>query len=49
MSEVFEGYERQYCELSANLSGKCNSAGLLPDGIETTTFYKFPDKFNYLV
>ncbi|KAA8529387.1 hypothetical protein F0562_033814 [Nyssa sinensis] len=32
MSEVFEGYERQYCELSANLSGKCISAGLLIDG-----------------
>ncbi|KAL5826345.1 hypothetical protein ACOSQ3_018186 [Xanthoceras sorbifolium] len=30
MSEVFEGYERQYCELSANLSRKCNSASLLP-------------------
>eukprot|EP00262_Sarcandra_glabra_P003462 TRINITY_DN1418_c0_g1_i1.p1 TRINITY_DN1418_c0_g1~~TRINITY_DN1418_c0_g1_i1.p1 ORF type:complete len:222 (+),score=44.42 TRINITY_DN1418_c0_g1_i1:182-847(+) len=29
MSEVFEGYERQYCELSANLSKKCTSAGLL--------------------
>eukprot|EP00262_Sarcandra_glabra_P003464 TRINITY_DN1418_c0_g1_i4.p1 TRINITY_DN1418_c0_g1~~TRINITY_DN1418_c0_g1_i4.p1 ORF type:complete len:179 (+),score=37.38 TRINITY_DN1418_c0_g1_i4:189-725(+) len=29
MSEVFEGYERQYCELSANLSRKCTSAGLL--------------------
>ncbi|CDP00372.1 unnamed protein product [Coffea canephora] len=28
MSEVFEGYERQYCELSANLSRKCNSAAL---------------------
>ncbi|KAM3359089.1 vesicle transport v-SNARE 12 [Capsicum galapagoense] len=32
MSEVFEGYERQYCELSVNLSRKCNSAALLPDG-----------------
>ncbi|OVA08948.1 Vesicle transport v-SNARE [Macleaya cordata] len=29
MSEVFEGYERQYCELSANLAKKCTSAGLL--------------------
>ncbi|XP_057948030.1 vesicle transport v-SNARE 12 isoform X2 [Malania oleifera] len=28
MSEVFEGYERQYCELSAGLSRKCTSAGL---------------------
>ncbi|KAL2484689.1 V-SNARE [Abeliophyllum distichum] len=32
MSEVFEGYERQYCELSANLSRKCNFAASLPDG-----------------
>lgn len=32
MSEVFEGYERQYCELSVNLSKKCNSAALLPLG-----------------
>ncbi|XP_021905784.1 vesicle transport v-SNARE 13-like isoform X1 [Carica papaya] len=29
MSHVFEGYERQYCELSANLSRKCTSSGLL--------------------
>ncbi|CAN1152693.1 Vesicle transport v-SNARE 12 [Linum perenne] len=34
MSNIFEGYERQYCELSANLSRKCNSASLLPDGDE---------------
>ncbi|KAB5538494.1 hypothetical protein DKX38_016027 [Salix brachista] len=34
MSEVYEGYERQYCELSANLSRKCNSTSLLPDGVE---------------
>lgn len=32
MSAVYEGYERQYCELSANLSRKCNSAASLPDG-----------------
>ncbi|MQM00853.1 hypothetical protein Taro_033585 [Colocasia esculenta] len=32
MSEVFEGYERQYCELSASLSRKCSSAGLLDGG-----------------
>jgi vesicle transport through interaction with t-SNAREs protein 1 len=32
MSEVFEGYERQYCELSANLSRKCSSTALLPHG-----------------
>lgn len=31
MSEVFEGYERQYCELSANLSRKCSSTSLLSD------------------
>ncbi|XP_065017951.1 vesicle transport v-SNARE 11-like isoform X1 [Musa acuminata AAA Group] len=29
MSEVFEGYERQYCEISAALSRKCTSAALL--------------------
>ncbi|XP_073279191.1 vesicle transport v-SNARE 11-like [Primulina huaijiensis] len=29
MSEVFDGYERQYCELSANLSKKCSSAAVL--------------------
>lgn len=29
MSEVFEGYERQYCELSANLTRKCTAAGAL--------------------
>ncbi|KAG4151142.1 hypothetical protein ERO13_D04G046600v2 [Gossypium hirsutum] len=29
MSEVFEGYERQYCELSANLSKKCTASGAL--------------------
>ncbi|CAI0431674.1 unnamed protein product [Linum tenue] len=29
MSEVFEGYERQYCELSANLSRRCTSASAL--------------------
>ncbi|MBA0859399.1 hypothetical protein Goshw_006389 [Gossypium schwendimanii] len=29
MSEVFEGYERQYCELSANLSKKCTAAAAL--------------------
>ena len=32
MSEVFEGYERQYCELSANLSKKCTAAGALDGG-----------------
>lgn len=29
MSEVFDGYERQYCELSANLSKKSTAASLL--------------------
>ncbi|XP_057436044.1 vesicle transport v-SNARE 11-like isoform X2 [Lotus japonicus] len=29
MSSVFEGYERQYCELSANLSATCAAAGAL--------------------
>ncbi|XP_004236006.1 vesicle transport v-SNARE 11 [Solanum lycopersicum] len=29
MSQVFEGYERQYCELSAILTKKCNSATIL--------------------
>lgn len=29
MSQVFEGYERQYCKLSANLSKKITSASLL--------------------
>ncbi|PKI71375.1 vesicle transport v-SNARE 13-like [Punica granatum] len=29
MSEVFERYERQYCELSANLSRKCYAAAAL--------------------
>ncbi|XWS32904.1 hypothetical protein CRYUN_Cryun22dG0031100 [Craigia yunnanensis] len=29
MSEVFEGYERQYCELSANLSKNCTATGVL--------------------
>ncbi|KAK9684535.1 hypothetical protein RND81_10G216300 [Saponaria officinalis] len=29
MSQVFEGYERQYCEISANLTRKCSSAAVL--------------------
>ncbi|XP_015883418.3 vesicle transport v-SNARE 13-like isoform X1 [Ziziphus jujuba] len=29
MSEVFDGYERQYCEVSANLSRKCTAASVL--------------------
>nr|AAF24062.1 v-SNARE AtVTI1b [Arabidopsis thaliana] len=34
MSDVFEGYERQYCELSTNLSRKCHSASVLSNGEE---------------
>ncbi|XP_071689624.1 vesicle transport v-SNARE 11-like [Rutidosis leptorrhynchoides] len=29
MSQVFEGYERRYCEISANLSRFCTPAGVL--------------------
>ncbi|XP_073060370.1 vesicle transport v-SNARE 11-like [Primulina eburnea] len=29
MSQVFDGYERQYCEISANLSRKCSSTAVL--------------------
>uniref|UniRef100_A0A7N2L1A5 Vesicle transport v-SNARE N-terminal domain-containing protein n=1 Tax=Quercus lobata TaxID=97700 RepID=A0A7N2L1A5_QUELO len=36
MSEVFEGYERQYCELSANLSRKCTATGALNGGLLTS-------------
>lgn len=32
MSEVFEGYERQYCEISASLSRKCTTAAALEGG-----------------
>jgi hypothetical protein len=32
MSDIFEGYERQYCELSANLSRKCTSVAALYGG-----------------
>jgi hypothetical protein len=32
MSEIFDGYERQYCELSANLSRKCTSVPALHGG-----------------
>ncbi|RVW90454.1 Vesicle transport v-SNARE 13 [Vitis vinifera] len=43
MSQVFEGYERQYCELSANLSRKCTAASLLNGGVENLPngFYKY--------
>lgn len=33
MSDVYEGYERQYCELSVSLSGKCSALALLDGGI----------------
>lgn len=32
MSEVFDGYERQYTELSANLSRQCTAAAGLDGG-----------------
>ncbi|MED6145443.1 hypothetical protein PIB30_025269 [Stylosanthes scabra] len=36
MSSFFEGYEQQYCELSANLPKKCTLAGTLEeDGIKS--------------
>ncbi|KAL4354517.1 hypothetical protein GQ457_06G037290 [Hibiscus cannabinus] len=34
MSDVFEGYERQYRELCAILSRKCNSASAIQDSAE---------------
>lgn len=39
MSEVFEGYERQYCEVSANLSKKCTAAGALDGGDSKFPFF----------
>ena len=44
MSQVFEGYERQYCEISANLSKKITAASVLNGG-ETL----FPVIFEFLV
>jgi hypothetical protein len=32
MSEVFESYERQYCEASASLARKCTAAASLQGG-----------------
>jgi vesicle transport through interaction with t-SNAREs protein 1 len=29
MADVFEGYERQYCEISASLARKCTAASAL--------------------
>jgi hypothetical protein len=37
MSEVFDGYERQYCEISASLSRKCNAASSLQGGMISPT------------
>jgi hypothetical protein len=37
MSEVFEGYERQYCEISASLSRKCAAASALDGGTYART------------
>lgn len=39
MSQVFEGYERQYCELSANLSKKITSASVLDGGEAKLLFH----------
>lgn len=38
MSEAFEGCERQYCELSANLTRKCTAAGALVGGSSSCPF-----------
>jgi hypothetical protein len=38
MSEVFEGYERQYCEASASLSRKCTAASALDGGKQAPLF-----------
>jgi vesicle transport through interaction with t-SNAREs protein 1 len=37
MSEVFDGYERQYCEISASLSRKCTAASSLSGGMLSPT------------
>ena len=39
MSEVFEGYERQYCDLSANLLRKCTVACALDGGTKIKNVY----------
>ncbi|KAG6423973.1 hypothetical protein SASPL_114382 [Salvia splendens] len=41
MSAVFEGFEKQYCELSANLSKKCASANLLNGGFLNFEWERF--------
>ncbi|KAM7268952.1 hypothetical protein ACFE04_024449 [Oxalis oulophora] len=37
MSQVFEAYERQYCELSTNLSRKCTGVASLPHDSDQKT------------
>lgn len=39
MSEVFEAYERQYCEISASLSRKCTSAAQLDGGMRLSVIF----------
>ncbi|PWA46471.1 vesicle transport v-SNARE 13 [Artemisia annua] len=48
MSETFEGYERQYCELSAALSKKCTSASLL-DGAKSKMNFSLHFLFRVLM
>lgn len=50
MATVFEGYEKQYCELSANLSKKCASANLLDGGLMQTLiqFGNYPFAFLFM-
>ena len=47
MSEIFEGYERQYCELSASLSRKCTAA-LAVDGGTYVLNYFFSFDFDFV-
>ena len=35
MSDIFEGYERQYCELSTNITKKIANAVVIAGGIGT--------------
>lgn len=44
MSEVFDGYERQYCELSAILSRQCTAASAL-DGGNVFSLFKVVNHF----
>jgi|APAra0007618328_1042625.scaffolds.fasta_scaffold07679_2 hypothetical protein len=47
MSDVFDGYERQYCELSASLSKKCSSAISLDGGKIVTLIFSKMWYFSY--